>query len=63
MSGLIPCLPWLPRPSTPLAYAESLYFFREHVDVVRRRILRRLSDGPDAARPGAAALRVSEGPN
>ena len=28
---------------TPLAYAENLYFFREHVDVVRRRINRRLS--------------------
>ena len=27
----------------PLAYAENLYFFREHIDVVRRRILRRLS--------------------
>jgi len=33
---------------TPLAYAENLYFFREHVDVVRRRIVRRLSNGPDA---------------
>jgi len=31
---------------TPLAYAENLYFFREHVDVVRRRILRRLADEP-----------------
>jgi len=29
---------------TPLAYAENLYFFREHVDVVRRRIVRRLSN-------------------
>jgi TRAP-type uncharacterized transport system substrate-binding protein len=29
---------------TPLAYAENLYFFREHVEVVRRRILRRLGD-------------------
>src|SRR5438132_9428577 len=28
---------------TPLAYADNLYFFREHVDVVRRRINRRLS--------------------
>jgi hypothetical protein len=28
----------------PLAYAENLYFFREHVDVVRRRLLRRLAD-------------------
>ncbi len=33
---------------TPLAYAENLYFFREHVDVVRRRIVRRLSNEPDA---------------
>lgn len=29
---------------TPLAYAENLYFFREHVEVVRRRILRRLGE-------------------
>ncbi|MBF5042370.1 C4-dicarboxylate ABC transporter substrate-binding protein [Aggregicoccus sp. 17bor-14] len=28
---------------TPLAYAENLYFFREHVDVVRRRLVRRLA--------------------
>jgi hypothetical protein len=28
---------------TPLAYAENLYFFREHVDIVRRRIVRRLN--------------------
>ncbi len=28
---------------TPLAYQENLYFFREHVDVVRRRLVRRLS--------------------
>src|SRR5438132_11792446 len=28
---------------TPLAYADNLYFFREHVDVVRRRIVRRLN--------------------
>ena len=27
----------------PLAYAENLYFFREHIDVVRRRITRRLT--------------------
>src|SRR5882762_5708258 len=33
---------------TPLASAENLYFFREHVDVVRRRIVRRLSNEPDA---------------
>lgn len=30
---------------TPLAYAENLYFFREHIDVVRRRLLRRLGGG------------------
>ena len=29
---------------TPLAYAENLYFFREHMEVVRRRILRRLGE-------------------
>ncbi len=29
---------------TPLAYAENLYIFREHVDVVRRRIARQLAD-------------------
>jgi TRAP-type uncharacterized transport system substrate-binding protein len=34
---------------TPLAYAENLYFFREHVEVVRRRILRRLGDPPPPA--------------
>jgi hypothetical protein len=28
----------------PLAYAENLYFFREHVEVVRRRIRRRLAE-------------------
>jgi TRAP-type uncharacterized transport system substrate-binding protein len=28
---------------TPLAYADNLYFFREHVDIVRRRIVRRLN--------------------
>jgi TRAP-type uncharacterized transport system substrate-binding protein len=31
------------RIQTPLAYADNLYFFREHVEVVRRRIARRLS--------------------
>jgi len=38
--------------------AENLgaILFREHVDVVRRRILRRLADGAEAARPGATAL-------
>ena len=28
----------------PLAYAENLYFFREHVDVVRRRLTRRIAE-------------------
>lgn len=30
----------------PLSYAENLYFFREHIDVVRRRLARRLADAP-----------------
>jgi DNA mismatch repair ATPase MutS len=33
----------------PLAYAENLYYFREHIDVVRRRLVRRLAsetEGP-----------------
>jgi TRAP-type uncharacterized transport system substrate-binding protein len=37
----------------PLSYAENLYFFREHVDVVRRRLVRRLAGLPEA--PGAMA--------
>ncbi|MCP3143442.1 TAXI family TRAP transporter solute-binding subunit [Pyxidicoccus xibeiensis] len=28
----------------PLSYSENLYFFREHIEVVRRRLARRLSD-------------------
>src|SRR5437016_11645461 len=39
---------------TPLAYTENLYFFREHVDVVRRRIIRRLSNERDAGLPVSA---------
>jgi hypothetical protein len=39
---------------TPLAYAENLYFFREHVDVARRRIIRRLSDERDTGLPVSA---------
>lgn len=35
------------RIPVPLAYAENLYFFREHVDVVHRRLLRRLSGAPE----------------
>src|SRR5438270_13920370 len=44
---------------TPLAYAENLYFFREHVDVVRRRIGRRLNGGVTAAVSQRAAERQS----
>jgi len=40
----------------PLAYAENLYFFREHVDIVRRRIVRRLSGSTEA--PAASAPLV-----
>ncbi|WP_342380601.1 ABC transporter substrate-binding protein [Myxococcus stipitatus] len=29
----------------PLSYAENLYFFREHIEVVRRRLIRRLAGG------------------
>ena len=36
------------RIETPLAYTDNLYFFREHVDVVRRRIGRRLAGEPEA---------------
>src|SRR5204862_6269255 len=43
---------------TPLAYAENLYFFREHVDVVRRRIGRRLN-GDLTAAVAAQAERTS----
>jgi len=49
------------RIPTPLAYTDNLYFFREHVDIVRRRILRKLADDSDASRPGAAALHASDG--
>jgi TRAP-type uncharacterized transport system substrate-binding protein len=31
------------RIRTPLAYTDNVYFFREHVDIVRRRIARRLA--------------------
>jgi TRAP transporter TAXI family solute receptor len=47
---------------TPLAYAENLYFFREHVDVVRRRIVRRLSlRAPQQEGPGADARQEQDG--
>jgi TRAP transporter TAXI family solute receptor len=32
----------------PLSYSENLYFFREHIEVVRRRLVRRLADAPTA---------------
>lgn len=37
---------------TPLAFADHLYYFREHLDVVRRRIVRRLEHDVEA--PSAA---------
>jgi len=46
---------------TPLAYAENLYFFREHVDVVRRRILRRLVAQPDGPLEAVAATEGQRG--
>ncbi|WP_426750436.1 TAXI family TRAP transporter solute-binding subunit [Myxococcus sp. Y35] len=41
----------------PLAYAENLYFFREHVDVVRRRLIRRIADSGDTV---PAAMLTAE---
>ncbi|ADO75011.1 TAXI family TRAP transporter solute-binding subunit [Stigmatella aurantiaca] len=35
----------------PLAYAENLYFFREHIDVVRRRLARGLAEAPEDKAP------------
>ncbi|MDC0710622.1 TAXI family TRAP transporter solute-binding subunit [Stigmatella sp. ncwal1] len=35
----------------PLAYAENLYFFREHIDVVRRRLARGLAETPEDGAP------------
>jgi TRAP-type uncharacterized transport system substrate-binding protein len=43
------------RIPVPLAYAENLYFFREHVDVVRRRLLRKLSEAS-----GSKIVRMPE---
>lgn len=43
------------RIPVPLAYAENLYFFREHIDVVRRRLLRKLADAS-----GSKVLRMPE---
>jgi TRAP-type uncharacterized transport system substrate-binding protein len=45
---------------TPLAYAGNLYVFREHIEVVRRRVLRRLAGGTDVpAQRGEAPTRAS----
>jgi TRAP-type uncharacterized transport system substrate-binding protein len=43
------------RIPTPLAYAENLYFFREHIDVVRRRLLRKIADAS-----GSKVVHMSE---
>lgn len=40
----------------PLSHAENLYFFREHLDIVRRRILRRLDEGVEAPAPPASLV-------
>ncbi|WP_164021397.1 TAXI family TRAP transporter solute-binding subunit [Pyxidicoccus trucidator] len=39
----------------PLSYSENLYFFREHVEVVRRRLVRKLADAPLHLEPEAQA--------
>lgn len=38
----------------PLAYAENLYYFREHIDVVRRRLVRRIAGSEGQAEPSEA---------
>ena len=43
---------------TPLAYTDNLWFFREHVEVVRRRITRRLSNDQESPTTDADALRA-----
>jgi TRAP-type uncharacterized transport system substrate-binding protein len=43
------------RIPVPLAYSENLYFFREHVDVVRRRLLRKLAEAS-----GGKVVRLPE---
>jgi TRAP transporter TAXI family solute receptor len=40
----------------PLSYAENLYFFREHIEVVRRRLVRQLSEAPES---GAAGTQMA----
>ena len=42
---------------TPLAYTEHLYIFRQHVEVVRRRLLRRLAEH------GQGAISVAPAPS
>ena len=46
------------RIPTPLAYTDNLYVFREHVELVRRRIARRLSDERDGAVTDGSELRA-----
>jgi TRAP transporter TAXI family solute receptor len=43
---------------TPLAYTDNLYFFKEHIDLVRRRIVRMLSSRSQLE--GAEAQRVED---
>lgn len=38
----------------PLAYAENLYYFREHIDVVRRRLARRIAGAEGQTEPSEA---------
>jgi TRAP-type uncharacterized transport system substrate-binding protein len=40
----------------PVSYAENLYFFREHIDLVRRRIIRRLSGNSESTNVGMQAV-------
>lgn len=39
----------------PLSYSENLYYFREHIEVVRRRLLRGLAEAPSPLEHGAKA--------
>ncbi|HEX8441604.1 TAXI family TRAP transporter solute-binding subunit [Archangium sp.] len=40
----------------PVSYAENLYFFREHIDLVRRRIIRRLAESSESTNAGMQAI-------
>lgn len=40
---------------TPIAYAENLYTFRHHIDIVRTRIVRRMAEPHEQARIAGAA--------